>query len=242
MRFRPRRGLTIFVAVFLPLVLSLAAWQDRRAAEKAVLEARLAAQDAQPAQRLEAWLSQPEEAWALAPTFTQGRWQAHRALWLDNQTAGGRAGYGLYVPLALEDGTWVLVDLGFRPAPARRSELPALSLSSGPVAVNGHLRAAPPARPVLGDEAPSDQWPRRVQALRWPELRVAFGLEVTLREALLVASPEVEGVERYQGLTPPMSAAQHRGYRLQWLGLALVLILGWIFASLERTPQREHGS
>ena len=57
MRFRPRRGLTIFVAVFLPLVLSLAAWQDRRAAEKAVLEARLAAQDAQPAQRLEAWLS-----------------------------------------------------------------------------------------------------------------------------------------------------------------------------------------
>ncbi|MFZ8931529.1 MAG: hypothetical protein ACO2ZC_09835, partial [Pseudomonadales bacterium] len=100
----------------------------------------------------------------------------------------------------------------------------------------------PPARPVLGDEAPSDQWPRRVQALRWPELRAAFGPEVTLREALLVASPEVEGVERYQGLTPPMSAAQHRGYRLQWLGLALVLILGWIFASLERTPQREHDS
>jgi len=110
------------------------------------------------------------------------------------------------------------------------------------VAVNGHLRAAPPARPVLGDEAQSAQWPRRVQALRWPELRVAFGREVTLREALLVASPEVEGVERYQGLTPPMSAAQHRGYRLQWLGLALVLILGWIFASFERTPQREHGS
>jgi cytochrome oxidase assembly protein ShyY1 len=52
----------------------------------------------------------------------------------------------------------------------------------------------------------------------------------------------VEGVGLYQGLTPPMSAAQHRGYRLQWLGLALVLILGWIFASLERTPQREHGS
>ena len=63
----------------------------------------------------------------------------------------------------------MLVDLGFRPAPARRSALPALSLSSGPVAVNGPLRAAPPARPVLGDEAPSDQWPRRVQALRWPE-------------------------------------------------------------------------
>jgi surfeit locus 1 family protein len=207
--------------VFLPLVLSLAAWQDRRAAEKAVLEARLAAQGAQPAQRLEAWLSQPTEAWALAPTFVQGHWQAHRALWLDNQTAGGRAGYGLYVPLALGDGSWVLVDLGFRPAPARRSELPALNLPSGPVAVSGHLRPAPP--------------------VSWPTLRLVFGPEVTLREALLVASPEVEGVEVYQGLTPPMSAAQHRGYRLQWLGLALVLVLGWIFASLERTPQREHG-
>ena len=46
MKFRPRRGLTIFVAVFLPLVLSLAAWQDRRAAEKAAFEAKLAASDA----------------------------------------------------------------------------------------------------------------------------------------------------------------------------------------------------
>ena len=242
MRFRPRRGLTIFVAVFLPLVLSLAAWQDRRATEKAVLEARLATQGTQPAQRLEVWLTQPADAWAYAPAFTQGRWQAQRALWLDNQTAGGRAGYGLYVPLALGDGTWVLVDLGFRPAPARRRELPALSLPSGPVAVSGHLRSTPPTRPVLGEEASSTQWPRRVQALRWPELGVAFGPAVTLREALLVASPEVEGVELYQGLTPPMSAAQHRGYRFQWLGLALVLVLGWIFASFERTPQREHGS
>ena len=239
MKIRPKRGLTLFVAVCLPLVLALAAWQDRRAEEKAELEARLARQATQAPRAVAAWLSDPSGAWAFAPAFARGRWRADRALWLDNQTDQGLAGYGLYVPLVLEDGTWLLVDLGFRRAPPRREALPPLTLPAGPVAISGHLRPTPPVRPVLGEESVAEGWPRRLQALRWPELRAAFGRENTLREAILVASPEVLGVEVYQGLTPPMSAAQHRGYRLQWLGLALVLVVGWVFASLERTPRSQ---
>jgi surfeit locus 1 family protein len=239
MKIRPKGGLSLFVAVFLPLVLGLAAWQDRRAEDKAALEARMAAQATQAPRAVETWLADSEALWPFAPAFARGRWRADRALWLDNQTDQGRVGYGLYVPLVLEDGTWLLVDLGFRRAPERRDALPPLTLPAGPVAVSGHLRPAPPVRPVLGDEAVAEGWPRRVQALRWRELQAAFGTQNALREAILVASPEVLGVEAYQGLAPPMSAAQHRGYRLQWLGLALVLVVGWVFASLDRTPRSQ---
>ena len=108
MRFRPKRGLTIFVAVFLPLVLSLAAWQDRRATEKAVLEARLATQGTQPAQRLEVWLTQPADAWAYAPAFTQGRWQAQRALGSITKRPGGEQAMASMCrwPWAMAPGFW----------------------------------------------------------------------------------------------------------------------------------------
>jgi cytochrome oxidase assembly protein ShyY1 len=233
-RFAPGWKLTAFAAVFLPVLIALGTWQLQRGGEKAALEARIAERAARPATT-----RTPDELGGVdrhAPVIVRGRWRDDRAVLLDNRTHEGRAGYELLVPLVplTGDGSGVLVDLGWLPAPPRRETLPEIDLPATPVSVRGTVVDPDAGAPVFGTVAETERWPLRVQRVEPAPIGEAAGL--ALVEAVLVAAPGTPGAGEYVHAPVRMSAATHYGYAAQWYGLALVLALGWLVASL---PRRE---
>lgn len=236
-RFAPGWKLSLFTAVFLPLLLGLGAWQLERGRDKAVLEARIADRMAQPARSVEpAQLGAVE---AYAPVIVRGRYRTDRRVLLDNRTHQGRAGYELLVPLMplSGEGPGVLVNLGWLPAPRSRAELPAPTLPTLPVSVRGTVASADAGAPVFGAVAEGGRWPLRVQRIEPGRIAELAGLRLV--EPLLVAAPGSPGGRTHTWAPVRMSADTHYGYAAQWFGLATVLALGWLIASL---PRRRRGA
>lgn len=204
----------------------LGLWQSGRAVEKermladaaAVLEARRpatlsAAQDAGRAHAYE---------WATG----RGRFTGP-VVWLDNQQREGRVGVRGYAPFQPEHGGPLLVDVGWSPIPPDRSALPRIALPAGPVHVRGLL--APPPSPGLRLGAPMAR-----QAGGWLMLRVdmpaidaALGSPQPLAARVLRLDPSLPfGLPRdLRLLVNTLPPEKHRGYALQWFGLAATVLV-----------------
>ncbi|MBB5014661.1 SURF1 family cytochrome oxidase biogenesis protein [Rehaibacterium terrae] len=212
------------------LFVALGRWQWARALEK---EALLAAQ----AQALAEPVPLPL-ARALADGDGGLRWVEGEgvfvdapAILLDNQQRGGRVGvkaYRLFRPL---DGDHeVLVDLGWLPLPPDRA-LPAIARPEGVQRVRG-LLAPPPAIGLrLATAGVQADGTRLLLYLDTTEL--ANELQRPLATRVLRLDPALPlGYARDLDLLPnTLPPEKHRGYALQWWGLAaavavIALLLG----------------
>lgn len=237
-RFAPGLRLSLFAALFLPLLLGLGTWQWQRAEEKAVLEATLEARLARPPRTLDL------EVDTAPPDLTrvriEGRILADRQILRDNRTHQGRVGYDVHAPVVPvlttpgEPPPAVLVNFGWVEAPATRDELPEVELPTTPVILTGIVDAGGEQGPTFGEVAETGRWPLRVQRIEMDSLQEALG--VRLQSALVVADATSPGAQTYSWEPVRMGSGTHRGYAIQWWGLALVLAAGWLFASLERIP------
>lgn len=208
------------------LFLHLGRWQDGRGDEKqrrldavaAVLEARVP--------RPLAVAADPARAQGYDWAQGRGRFVPGSLLLLDNQQRGGRVGvraYGLFRPDA---GVPLLVDLGWLPLPGDR-RLPAVALPAGQLEVRGLL--APPPSPGLDVGAPLT---RRDGA--WLMLRVdpaAVGAALRLhappapRVLRLDPALRIGHARDLELLANTLTPERHRGYAVQWYGLALTLLV-----------------
>lgn len=234
LHFAPSWRLSLFVAVFLPVVLFLAAWQWQRAAEAAQFEAHLAEMAAAPPQAL-AEAEARGSALDLQPVALTGRFLSGPRIWLDNRTWRGRAGYELLVPFADADMEQaVLVNLGWIAGGSDRSVLPEVTLPTSLVVLSGQVAPLRPPPAVFGPvmEELAGDW--RVQRIDIAELAAA--MERPLYPRVVVADPTAAGVQTWNFRPARLTAARHRGYAMQWLGLGMVLVVGWCVASFRRQP------
>ena len=229
---RPSRRLSAFVLVFLPILVALGAWQLRRADDKAVLEARAAARAVEAPRPLESLPDPVPEVLDLLRVRVEGTVLRERALLLDNRTWQGRPGYEVWAPVRFAPERAVLVGFGWLPAPRLRAELPDPALPPGRVRLTGRLLLDDDGPPVFG-EAEEPGWPKRVQRID-PVAQDRLFPGVALAPFRVVADPDAPGVATWTWSPGPMSAQRHRAYAAQWFGLAAVLVLGWIAASLRR--------
>ena len=235
-RFAPSLRLTLFAVLFVPTLCALGVWQWQRAEEKLLVESRLATQAALAPAALD--LSRVETPGDLARVRVRGRLIVDRMLLRDNRTFEGRAGYQLHVPLVpdgagAEDAA-VLIDLGWIAAPATRSELPRPELPDGTITLVGTLDRNRQQGVVFGSPATEGGWPRRVQQIDPAAIEAL--LDRPLYPAIVVADAPMPGVQTFSWNPVRMTSGTHRGYAIQWFGLALVLAAGWLIASLRR-PQ-----
>ncbi|HSG88453.1 MAG TPA: SURF1 family protein [Pseudomonadales bacterium] len=124
----------------------------------------------------------------------------------------------------------VLVNFGWVLAAAERSRLPRPELPTGTVTIVGTLDLERDQGVAFGPISEGDDWPRRVQQIDLGALAAA--LDLRLYPAVLVADPGMPGVQTFTWRAVRMSSDTHRAYAVQWFGLALVLLVGWIVASL----------
>lgn len=211
-------------ALAMALFARLGSWQAGRAGEKvAMLEASRAALDA-PRPGPLSLAHDASRSRGYDRVQGRGRFTGP-VLWLDNQQRGGRVGVRAYRLFEPAQGAPLLVDAGWLPMPADRARLPSLDWPQGTVEVRG-LLAPPPSAGIAMGEAMA------AKGADWLMLRVdmaaisrALSLRAPPAPRVLRLDPALPyGAERdLELLANTLTPDKHRGYALQWFGLAITV-------------------
>lgn len=225
------------------LTAGLGLWQLDRAAQKTRLQQAREARQALPPL---AWPALATDAAAVAAqehrgVDLQGRWLAAHTVYLDNRPMDGRSGFVALTPLALPDGSVVLVQRGWLPRDAAdRTRIVAPSLPDGPVRLLGRIAAGPPRVYALGgaDAGPIRQNLELDGFARETGLALRPLVVVQLDTAPTAAAAAADGLRRHWP-QPAADVHKHHGYAAQWFGLcALVVGLTLWFQFIR--PRHDH--
>ena len=123
----------------------------------------------------------------------------------------------------------LLVNLGWVPAPASRAQLPRPVIPAT-LALDGVLRTAPGGL-LLGQNIESGPYPNRLQSIRSEALGEVMG--APLADAVFYQQRTPFFYHYQPNVMPP---EKHRAYAVQWLGLALVVLVGGLVLTRRMSP------
>lgn len=241
-RFRPRLIPTIITVLLLPLLINLGLWQTHKAERKQALQDIYDRHERESPLQIGAQALNPS-AFRYSRVLARGRYDPAFQILLDNQMNGERAGYHVITPLQIEGQTMrVLVNRGWVPVGADRRVLPPIETPAGIVEVRGY--AVAPSAKFFELAKPKDvrgQWQTVWQNLdmRRYQAGVPFPLQpVVIR---LDAGSTAGGYVR-EWVRPDSRIEVHRGYALQWFGMAAVLVLFYLASMIKKTTndRRDH--
>ena len=219
-RFRPGWKMTLFTLVLLPVLVSLGLWQLDRAEEKRQIESRF----------LDSIGALPVVPTGTVKDFERirltGEYEPARTFLLDNQTHGGAVGYGVVTPLRTDDGRRWLVNRGFLAGDPGRRVLPEIRTPAGRVTLTGLVWPELGLLPVYGANEWQDGWPKLIQRLEVERMAAMLDNAVPREIRLEAGQP---GVFIAAPTSLNMPATKHTGYAVQWFGLAIVLIGGFLY-------------
>ena len=214
---------------------SLGRWQLNRASEK---QALLDQQSHLPAYAAPQSLAeQSRQAVAdLAWVEGRGEFAATPDLLLDNQRRGDAVGVRVYRVFQPNGGRALLVDLGWLPLPPDRT-LPALAPIVGGQMIRG-LLAPPPANGIALGPAYAPTSAKQWLLTRIDMAALSRALRVDLAPRVLRLDPKLQiGYLRdLELLTNTLPPERHRGYAVQWFGLAFATLITALFLSFRRRP------
>ena len=218
--------LTFAALVVAVSTFALGQWQLRRADQKETLQAAIEAQKMLPALDNRALEATKNIADQIHKTVSvQGLWQPDRTVYLDNRPMGGKTGFWVLTPLALQ-GTnqvilvqrgWVLRNFN------NRALLPDVQTPTGVVTVTG--RIAPPPSKLY--EFKGEDTGRLRQNIDLRAYQMETGLPL-LDVSLLQTGGPSEGLLR-DWAAPNLGVDKHYGYAFQWFGLCALVVglYGW---------------
>jgi len=217
-----RARLAVFgvVAIAASLVcFRLGVWQLRRHTDRKARNAARAAAVAMPAVRLDS-VDSAVEAWRRV-TLT-GAFDETRQIVIVNRALDGQPGVVIVTPLLLADGSAVLVERGWAPAPdAATVDVSGLSEPGEVTLVGLVLPASNAAHRIVGT-----RWPLRVTALAPSDVEGRY--PYPLHQALVQALPGAGQPALPRRLTAPRATAgPHLGYAVQWFAFALIFTVGF---------------
>lgn len=219
--------ISVFSLLFLPVLISLGFWQLQRADEKSTIQQLLAEQQARPPVDLDPRALTDTEEWLYRPVSVTGKPDSAHLWLLENQIHQGRLGYHLLVPLILDDGNVLLVNCGWLPATADRTQLPELPPIPAQVTLRGRL-VKPSDNPFLRQQV-AELWPRVVLQVDTAAAQNALDRPVSPWLLQLDADSPLALTVDWRPLN--MTADKHRAYAAQWFFLALALVILTLYAN-----------
>lgn len=237
-RPRSRRDWIVMLTAVAAVVATarLGVWQLDRAAQKQALQALIDARAALPPIDGPAMARAPDEALAqhYRRVRVEGYWVAEATIFLDNRQMRDRPGFFVVTPLALDDGTAVLVQRGWVARDARdRSLLPRLPLANARVALQGRI-APPPSRLYEFDAEATGPIRQNVDL-------AAFARETrrTLRPLSIqqTVGDDDGGALLRDWPSPSVDVQKNYGYAFQWFALACLVTGLYVWFQLIR-PRR----
>lgn len=221
--------LAVLTLVAFALLIKLSYWQWQRAEQKQTQLDQLHSAEQQgpvqwrdlasvPAEQQDGLMLQGKAVW-LKP-----------AVWLlDNQLIQGKAGYDVVIPVLVSNhGPAVLVNLGWVQAPSSRDQLPELSIPES-FELMALLRTELKGFRLGQNLENTGLWPQRMQQVEPAELSQVLGQELA---PVLLYQQQSPYLYHYKAVVMPPE--KHRAYALQWLLLAVaVVVIGWFMSKKE---------
>lgn len=222
--------MTLLTLAALVLFVNLGRWQWHRAQQKQALAANFGA-GGQSVAELGA------RATSEFPRYTQlrlqGSYDGEHQFVLDNMSHDGQPGYQVLTPLRLPDGRTVVVNRGWLPLTASRSQLPDVTVEfAAPQTPVGRLDDLPVAGIALGHVPPAagTPWPKLTSFPTMSDLSAALGQPLQSRQLLLNPDQPLGYVRDWH--PPGPGPARHLSYAIQWwafgaLALGLYGYMNW---------------
>lgn len=235
-QFRPSFWPTVVTVCLLALLISLGLWQISRGHQKqAMLHDYAERTKARPVV-LETALSSANQLRQLRyrPVVVSGQYDSDHQFLLDNRIHRGRVGYQVFTPLRLA-GTdrGVLVERGWVPLGASRSQLPVLTVPATSRRIQG-LVDLPPQIYTLGDQTDTAAgWPKVLQKIQLKLQAKQLGYQL-LPVVVLLDAEQPDGFARDWHPLHGFGPERNFGYAFQWFMLAGVLLFIYVKVNMRR--------
>lgn len=231
---KSKAGLWLLALALIAGFASLGRWQLHRAAEKQALLDQQAGLVLNGTPQSLADLSRRQSEPQLAWVEGSGEFPALPWLLLDNQRRGDAVGVRVFRVFQPDDGRALLVDLGWLPLPADRT-LPSLPAIPARQRLRG-LLAPPPASGIAIGPAYQASDAQRWLLTRIDLAALSQALHVELSRQVLRLDPNLPiGYPRDLNLlTNTLPPERHRGYAVQWFGLAFATLVTALFLTFRR--------
>jgi cytochrome oxidase assembly protein ShyY1 len=220
--------------VLIPAFVMLGRWQLHRAQAK---EAMLDGVAQALARRIPVPLSEAGRPDGYDWSSGHGRFADGPVLLLDSQRRGEAVGVRVFAPFLPDAGGVILVDMGWLPLPGNRV-LPSPVIPVGDLALRGLLAPPPATGLALGpDHVVVD--PRRWLLTRIDHDALAKSLGPSLAPRVLRLDPALPmGFARDLVVLPnTLTPERHRGYAVQWFGLAFATLVTALVLGFRRTHE-----
>lgn len=215
---------------------SLGFWQLRRAVEKqAMLDAAAQVVTERRAVPLAA-AAQPDGIDRYDWSSGTGEFADSPALLLDNQQREGRVGVRAYRIFAPDQGPPLLVELGWLPLPGERT-MPSVPRPEGRIALQGLLAPPPSSGIALGPGMARSGEAWLLMRVDIPAIRAETGVPLSPRVLRLDPASPLGYARDLELLPNTLPPDKHRGYALQWFGLALAVLVTALILTFKQ-PRR----
>lgn len=226
--FHPGWKMTLFTLAFAPLLFWLGQWQLDREVEKSQLQEDYDLRAVAPAIPIDA-IDWEREDLAFLKVSAKGVFEKDRVYLLDNKIHDGNVGYELINPFVTEEGQTILINRGWIPLGASRSELPSISTIEGPVEIQGSIYVPLDDVFLLSavEEAAVTKGPKVLQSIQIDTISADLAKKIapyTVR--LLNNSP---GLEQANWQAVNMLPEKHRAYAVQWFAMLFALLAMFIY-------------
>ncbi|MGE5027664.1 MAG: SURF1 family protein [Betaproteobacteria bacterium] len=234
-RFRPKLMPTAATLLLLTVLVNLGLWQARKAEQKQVLQHIYDQRGKRPPVPMSVQPLNPQ-AIRYSKVVARGRYEPAYQILLDNQISGENVGYHVLTPLRIEGGNIrVLVNRGWVPVGRDRGVLPVIDTPQGEVEVSGYADVPPGKFFELAEpEDPRSGWRRVWQNLDLRRYRAAVPFPIQPVVIRLDPMSPAGGYVR-DWPRPDARIEVHRGYALQWYGMAAALVVFYVAAAIKKT-------
>jgi cytochrome oxidase assembly protein ShyY1 len=224
-------------AIVIAIGVAAGQWQTRRGDRKEAIEARLQQRSAEPRVELSGASVQPD-AIEYRRVSAKGEFIRDWPLYLDNRPYQGRAGFYLLMPFKIAGSDRaVLVARGWFPRDLQdRTKIPSIDTPSGLIEVQGSARRGMGRLFQIGSP-PTLQAKAIVQNAEIADVAAASGLK--LLPVLIEQTNDMhDGLVR-DWPRPSSGVAMHRGYAVQWYGLAATALAFFVITGFRRGRKQQ---
>ena len=211
-----------FFCLFL-LVLSLGVWQLDRGYKKKELENTFLERQSQPVKEIK--YNEFENSDLYKNVVLEGKY-LDQVFLLDNKIHNGKPGLKVFSPFESINESLVLVSRGWIEF-EDRSNLPMIKTERNALKIQGILRYESKDFILENDNMKKNTNPILVQTINLDELSNYLGKPLSPYILELSELSKSAFVKTWQPIN--LSSFRHFGYAVQWFGLGLVLIIGYLF-------------
>ena len=216
-----KASLTFFCLLL--LVLSLGVWQIDRGYKKKELENTFLERQSQPVKEIK--YNTFENSDLYRNVVLEGKYLDQIFL-LDNKIHNGKPGLKVFSPFESINESLVLVSRGWIEF-EDRSNLPMIKTERNALKIQGILRSESKDFILENDNMKKNTNPILVQTINLDELSNYLGKPLSPYILELSELSKSAFVKTWQPIN--LSSFRHFGYAVQWFGLGLVLIVGYLF-------------